>query len=135
MLVLVPLGWLALLGFAIYLPIAHPGDARPLAIAVQGVIWIAVSGHLTWVLVRNRPGSPAHLLRVRGEACLLLCITIGLLIAGGDQLGWWTRGPVGYSIAGVGLVLLLAIAAYWVIVERRLRAVKQAQPTGERPAE
>ena len=114
--------FLGLLGFVIYLPIAHPADLRPLTIAVQSASWVAVFAHLAWVLVRKRPRSPAQLVRVISEACLLLCITIGLFADGGDQAGW-THGPFRYVMAGVGLVLLLAIAAYWVTGERRLRAV------------
>jgi peptidoglycan/LPS O-acetylase OafA/YrhL len=105
------LSWLGLLGFVIYLPIAHPSDLRPFTLAVQGASCVAVFGHLTWVLVRERPRSPAQFVHVISEACLLLCITIGLLIDGGDQLGW-AHGPFGYGLAGVSLVLLLAIAAY-----------------------
>lgn len=112
---------LSLLGFVIYLPIAHPADLRPVTIAVQSATWVAVFAHLAWVLARKRPRSSAQLVRLISEACLLLCITIGLLVDGGDQAG--THRTLGYAMAGVGLVVLLAIAAYWAIGGRGLRAV------------
>jgi hypothetical protein len=130
-LVTVLLGGLGLLGFVIYLPIAHPADLRLSTIAVQSASWVAVFGHLTWVQVRKRPGSPQQLVRVISEACLLLCFTIGLLADIGDQLGW-PHGPFGYAIAGAGLVLLLGIAAYWVIGERYLRAVVERRAADRR---
>jgi hypothetical protein len=64
---------LGLLGFVIYFPIAHPKDLQSLTIAVQSASWVALFAHLTLVLVRNRPHSPAQLAHVISEACLLAC--------------------------------------------------------------
>ena len=125
-LVTVLLSLLGLLAFGIYLAIAHPADLGPLTIAVLSASWIATFGHLTWVLLRERPRSPAELVRVISEGCLLLGVTSTLLIDIGDQLGW-THGPFRYAMTGVGAVLLLAIAAYWLIGQRRLRAVLEGR--------
>ena len=111
-----------LLVFGIYLVVAHPADARPLAIAVQSAGCAAVFGHLTWVVFRERAQLAARLMHVAGEGFLLLCVTAALLSDLGDGLGW-AHGPFRYAMTGVNAVLLLAIGAYWLAGRRRLRAV------------
>ena len=106
-----------LLAFSIYLAVAYPADARPLAIALQSACWCALFGHLAWLLLRERIQSPAHLVRFAGEGLLLLCATVALLAGVGDQLGWahdWFR----YAMTGVSAVLILAIGAYWLVGRR-----------------
>jgi hypothetical protein len=115
-----------LLVLGIYLAVAHPADARPLAIAVQGAGWAAVFGHLTWVVFRERAHLPAQLVHLIGEGFLLLCATAALLCDVGDRLGW-THGPFRYAMTGVNAVLLLAIGTYWLFGRRRLRAVLGGQ--------
>lgn len=66
---------------------------------------------------------------VISDACVLLCITLGLLLEGGHQLGW-IHGPSGYAIAGGDFVILLAVAAYWLFGERRLRTVLERRAEG-----
>jgi hypothetical protein len=84
------------------------------------------------VLFRERPRSPAQIVRVISEGCLLLCVTAGLLIDVGDQLGW-THGPSRYAMTGASAVLLLAIAAYWLIGQRRLRTVLEGRAADRQP--
>ena len=116
------LAWPVLLAFVVYLLIAHPADLGPITLAVQSGGWVAIFGHLTRVLIRERPLSAARLARVISEGCLLLCITIGLVIDGAGELGW-THGSSRDALAGVGVTILLATAAYWLIGGRRLKAV------------
>jgi hypothetical protein len=127
-LIIWPLAFLGLLVFATYLQIAHPADSPPATIAVQGAGWVAVFAHLTWVAARRRPRSPAQSIRVIGLACLLLCTTLGLLVNVADQAR--AQGPFGDAISGVDLAVLLAIAAYWVIGERRLSAFLERHAAG-----
>jgi peptidoglycan/LPS O-acetylase OafA/YrhL len=121
-LIAIPLAALGLVGFIIYFAIAHPADAWPLAVVVQGGLCVALFGHLTWVVIRRRPRSPAQVLHVISEGFLLLCVSFGLFVEGTNQAGW-SHGPVRYVITGTGLVLLLAVALYSMTGERRLKAV------------
>jgi hypothetical protein len=125
-LVTVPLALLGLLVFGVYLAIVHPADAVPVAIAAQGAAWVSAFGHLTWTLFRDRPPSPARLTGAISDGCLLLGFTMGLLSVVGDQLGW-AHGPFRYAMAGVGAVLLIAVAAYWLIGQHALRAFLEAR--------
>jgi hypothetical protein len=118
-----------LLGFVIYVAVAHPTGLGSFAIAAQGALWVVLFARLTRVLVRDRPRSRPQLARVAGGAWPLLLVTIGLLLDGGAQAGW-ADGPFRYAMAGVGLMLLLAIAAYWVIGQGRLRAVPERHAGG-----
>jgi hypothetical protein len=126
-LIIVPLGLLALLAFAIYLAVAHPGDAWPVTIALQGALWIFISGHLAWKVIRGRAGSPENLPGVLSEVCALLCITVGLAGAISQSLGWWTHGIDRDLVTSVSGVILLGVAVYWAVGERRLRAALQAR--------
>jgi len=107
-----------LLAFSIYLAIAHPADARPLAMAMQSACWAAIFGHLTWAVFRGRAWSPARLMSLIGEGLLLLCATAALLADVGDRLGW-AHGPFRYAMTGVNAVLLLTLGAYWLAGRRR----------------
>jgi peptidoglycan/LPS O-acetylase OafA/YrhL len=130
--ILALLGLLGLLCFAVYRAITHPADLPFIAIAVQGACWVTIAGSLAWLLIRKEPRSPARLVRMVREACLLLCFTFGLLADAGSQLGW-TRGTRGHAMAWAGGVLLVAVAAYWVIGERRLRAALESR-AADKPA-
>jgi hypothetical protein len=116
----------ALLAFSIYLAVAHPADARLLAIAMQSACLTAILGHLTWVVFRERAQSPARLMSLIGEGLLLLCAAMALLSEVGDRLGW-THGPFRYAMTGVDGLLLLAIGAYWLVGRRRLSAALEGR--------
>jgi hypothetical protein len=126
-LIIVPVAVLGLLAFAIYLAFADSADLEPVALGLQSALWISICGHLAWILARGQARSPEKLPGVIGEGCLLLCITLALIGDIAQQFGWWTHGFVHYFAIGISSVLLLGIAAYWTVGERRLKVVLKAR--------
>jgi hypothetical protein len=124
--VMLPLAWLGLLAFGIYLAVADQTDSWRFIIALESALWIWVFGHLAWVWFRHRPRSAAKLVGVINEGLLLLSVTIVLLGYIGQQQGWM-HGPFLYAMIGVGAVLFLGIGAYWTLGERRLTAFLKAR--------
>jgi peptidoglycan/LPS O-acetylase OafA/YrhL len=127
------LGLLGLLAFGTYLAVTQQGYEWPVLVALQSALWISISGHLAWILIRGQTRSPEKLAGVISEACVLLCVTLALIGAITEQLGWWTHGFVHYFVIGVSIVVLLGVAAYWTVGERRLKEALKARAAGTEP--
>jgi hypothetical protein len=118
----VPLGFLALVGYGIYLILAKPtGDLLSLVIALQSLLCIWLAGDLAWTLLRRSSILARQILlpRVGSQACQLAFWTAALLITIGYQQGWAKHNPAGYVLLGVETAFMLASWAFRRVLKRR----------------
>jgi hypothetical protein len=118
----VPLGFLALVGYGIYLIVAKPtADLLSLVIAMQSMLCIWLAGDLAWTLLRKSSILARQILlpRVCSEACQLAFWTAGLLITIDYQQGWAKHSPASYVLLGFETAFMLASWAFRRVLKRR----------------
>jgi hypothetical protein len=113
---------LAVLGLAIYLGVARQADATLLTIALQGVVCLVVLENLVSEVLRKPGRSPEKRMHLITRAGLLLCFATGLVADVGRQQGWM-HGAYEYAVTAILSLLVLGTIAYWLVGERRLKAL------------
>jgi membrane protein implicated in regulation of membrane protease activity len=135
------LAFLALLALAAYLAITYvpahstPGWLLPVAIALQGALWLIVLCEIAWGFRRRRTRSPAERTRLIHSVLPPLGVTIALADAFGQRYGR-SHGTVASALAWTGCVPLVIIAAdtamreYQLLPALKAWAGNRSRPSG-----
>jgi hypothetical protein len=126
----VPLGFLALVGYGIYLIVAKPtADLLSLVIVMQSLLCIWLAGDLAWTLLRKSSILRQILLpRVGSEACQLAFWTAGLLFTIGYRQGWAKHNPASYVLLAFETVFMLTSWAFRRVLKRRQSDLPEPGP-------